>query len=94
MSKQLGLRVKKKENFSKWYLEVINKAGVMDTRYGVKGFQVYMPLATFVIREIQHVYESELERKNHKPIMFPVVISEDSLTKEGEHIKGFKNNGN
>lgn len=90
MSEELGIRTKKSVDFGKWYLEVINKAQVMDTRYGVKGFQIYMPLATLAIKEIQRILERELEAKGHQPMMFPVVIPETSLTKEAEHIKGFK----
>jgi len=89
MSEELGLTVKKAEDFGKWYLEVIKKAEVVDTRYGVKGFQVFLPLATLIMKEIIKSFEDELEHKGHKPIMFPTVIPESSLKKEAEHIKGF-----
>lgn len=87
---ELGLSVKKEENFGKWYLEVLQKAEVVDYRYGVKGFIVYMPLGMLILREIQRIFEDELEKTGHKPIMFPVLIPESSLKKESEHIKGFE----
>lgn len=90
MSEELGLSVKKAENFGKWYLEVIQKAEVLDTRYGVKGFLVYMPLGMLTVKEIYNLFENELEIRNHKPTLFPVVIPQSYFKKEAEHIKGFE----
>jgi len=90
MSEELGLSVKKSEDFGKWYLEVLQKAEVVDTRYGIKGFLVYMPLGMHTIKEIYNLFENELEIKNHKPTLFPVVIPQSYLKKESEHIKGFE----
>jgi prolyl-tRNA synthetase len=91
MSEELGLSVKKSEDFGKWYLEVLQKAEVLDTRYGIKGFLVYMPLGMLTIKEIYKLFEKELEIRNHKPALFPVVIPENYFKKEAEHIKGFEN---
>jgi prolyl-tRNA synthetase len=90
MSEELGLSVKKAENFGKWYLEVLKKAGVLDTRYGIKGFLVYMPLGMLTVKEIYNLFEDELETRKHKPVLFPVVIPSSSFKKEAEHIKGFE----
>lgn len=90
MSEELGLSVKKLEKFGKWYLEVLQKAEVLDTRYGVKGFLVYMPLGMLTIKEIFNLFEDELEIRNHKPALFPVVIPKGYFKKEAEHIKGFE----
>jgi len=89
MSEELGLSVKKSVNFGKWYLEVLKKAEVMDMRYGIKGFQVFMPLGALAIREIIKMFEEELESNGHQPVMFPIVIPQSSMKKEAEHIKGF-----
>ena len=89
MSGELGLTIKKKEDFSKWYLEIIQKAEIMDIRYGVKGFPVYMPTAMTVIKQIENLFEKELEKTGHQPVSFPVVIPEKYMTKEEKHIKGF-----
>nr|MBA4404951.1 proline--tRNA ligase [Nanoarchaeum sp.] len=80
---------KKSEDFGEWYLEVIEKAEVMDMRYGIKGFQVFMPLGALALRQIIRMFEEELEKTGHKPVIFPTVIPESSLKREAEHIKGF-----
>jgi len=90
MSEELGLSVKKVEDFGKWYLEILQKAEVLDTRYGVKGFLVYMPLGMLTIKETYKLFENELEIRNHEPALFPVVIPQSYFKKEAEHIKGFE----
>ncbi|MCD6477283.1 MAG: proline--tRNA ligase [Candidatus Aenigmarchaeota archaeon] len=89
MSEELGLTIKKKEDFWKWYLEVIKKAEVVDIRFKTKGFDVYMPTAVRTIREIDNLFIAELESSGHKPLMFPNIIPESNLITEEKHIKGF-----
>ena len=89
MAEELGMTVKKAENFSDWYYEVLQKAELVDIRFKVKGFDVYMPTAVRVIREIERVFIQELEGSGHIPLMFPIVIPESNLKKEEEHIEGF-----
>ena len=35
---ELGITVKKEEDFSEWYSQVIQKAELADIRFGVQGF--------------------------------------------------------
>ncbi len=90
MSEELGLSVKKGEDFTTWYLEVLQKAEVVDTRYGIKGFLIYMPTGMLIIKEIVRLFDVELQKTGHKPVLFPVVIPNKFLKKESEHIKGFE----
>jgi len=89
MSEQLGMRIRKNENFWKWYLEVLQKAEVVDIRFKAKGFDVYLPTATRTIREIDRLFIEEFEASGHKPLMFPNIIPESNLSAEEKHIKGF-----
>ena len=79
-----------KENFSEWYSETVSKSGIIDQRYPVKGFPVYMPWGTFLVKHVVLMLESRLEAAGHEPVNFPVVIPEASLSKEREHVKGFE----
>jgi len=89
VSEELGMTVRKKD-FGEWYLEVVKKAGLLDQRYPVKGFPVYMPWAVFMIKRITSMLEQGLEQSGHEPAAFPVVIPESSLRKEREHVKSFE----
>ncbi len=88
--KIIGITVKKKENFSEWFTQVVTKAGLADQRYNVQGFIVHMPWAMRIIREIYRLFEQELERTGHEPVLFPLVIPDENFEKEKEHVEGFK----
>ncbi len=78
-----------KENFSEWYQEVLASAEVVDNRYPVKGMLVWRPFG-FQIRKLVTDWLRELmEETGHKEVLFPTVIPETFLEKEGEHIRGF-----
>jgi len=85
---QEGLNVKK-EDFSKWYNQILDKAEITDLRYNVKGFVVIRPWGAMTIENIYKLYEQVLQEKNHKPCFFPSVIPETNFKKESSHVKGF-----
>jgi len=81
--------MKKGENFSKWFDELLLNAEIMDNRYPIKGFAVYKGWGARIVRKITEMLEKKLEETGHTPMLFPVTISEDSFKKEAKHIKGF-----
>ena len=86
----LGMTKKKSADFMEWYYEAVQKADVVDTRFGVKGFFVFMPTAMTVIEEMYRMLETALKATGHQPLHFPVVIPESEFKKEAGHIKGFE----
>ena len=86
---QEGLTVKKEENFSEWFTQIIQKAELADIRYNVKGFLVFQPWSVLCMEKMYAHLERVLQRKGHKPYWFPTVIPESNLTKESSHIGGF-----
>ncbi|HLC54639.1 MAG TPA: proline--tRNA ligase [Candidatus Nanoarchaeia archaeon] len=84
-----GLSVKKSENFSEWYSEILQKAELVDLRYNVKGFLVFQPWSVLVIEKLYKEFERVLQSKGHKPYYFPTLIPESNLKKESQHLKGF-----
>ncbi|RLE69242.1 MAG: proline--tRNA ligase [Thermoprotei archaeon] len=90
MDKEIGITVKKNENFSEWYTQVCIKSELIDIRYNVQGFIVHRPWATKIIKNIFKIFERELEKTGHQPVIFPTVIPEENFEKEKEHVRGFK----
>ena len=80
----------KYRNISEWYTEIIERAEIIDNRYGIKGFVVYRPFGMEIMKNIIKLYEEELERYGHRPFLFPTVIPEKNFRMEKEHIKGFE----
>jgi len=80
----------KEEDFSIWYHKVLEEAGIVDLRYPVKGMVIYRKWGLFIIRQMQRYLEKMLEDVGHEPCLFPVLISEEVLGKESDHIAGFE----
>ena len=80
-----GITVKKSEDFSEWFSQVVAKAELADIRYGVAGFIVHMPWAMKLTRKLYQYLEEAIEVDNHEPMLMPVAIPEENLKKEQEH---------
>ena len=85
---QDGLTIKK-ENFSEWYSQIIEKAGIIDLRLGIKGFVTIKPFGAMLMENMFKLYDEELQKKGHLPVIMPSVIPESNLRKESSHIQGF-----
>ncbi|MEM3407159.1 MAG: proline--tRNA ligase [Nitrososphaerota archaeon] len=81
---------KKVSNFTEWFDKILEEAKIVDNRYPVKGFLVYREYGYKIIENIRLLLERKLEETNHKAMLFPIAISEDSFSKEAEHIAHFK----
>ncbi|MCX8178995.1 MAG: proline--tRNA ligase [Candidatus Aenigmarchaeota archaeon] len=88
MSEQLGLTVKKSENFSEWYTQVIQKAGLADYS-PVKGCMIIKPYGYAIWENIQKTLDSWLKETGVENCYFPMFIPESMLKKESEHFQGF-----
>lgn len=85
--KDIGLTVKKSENFSDWFTQICSERGakLADVRYGVQGFVVVRELGFLIARKIYELLENTVELDGHEPLLFPSVIPEENLMKEKEH---------
>jgi len=81
--------MKKSENFSEWYAEIVEVAGLTDKRYPIKGMNVWTPYGWKLMRLVDDLVRLEMEETGHSEVCFPLLISEDQFAKEAEHIKGF-----
>lgn len=71
-------------------MKILDDAEIIDSRYPVKGMPVYRRWGLFIIREMQRYLEKMLEDAGHEPTLFPVLIPDNILGKETEHIAGFE----
>ncbi|MFX0086341.1 MAG: proline--tRNA ligase [Candidatus Hodarchaeota archaeon] len=81
--------ISKENNFSEWFTEVVKRAELADMRYNVKGFIVYPPWSTISMKLMFGIYEKELDKFGHQPVIFPSVIPESNFKVESEHVEGF-----
>ncbi|MBP2171793.1 prolyl-tRNA synthetase [Methanococcus voltae] len=76
--------------FSEWYGEILETAKIYDLRYPIKGCGVYLPYGFKIRRYSFEILRDLLDSTNHDETLFPMLIPETLLAKEGEHIKGFE----
>ena len=81
--------MKKAEDFSEWYNEIVEKANLTDKRYPVKGMNVWTPYGWKIMQAIDGHIRQEFDATNHNEVCFPLLIPEEQFKKEKEHIKGF-----
>ncbi|AEH06159.1 proline--tRNA ligase [Methanothermococcus okinawensis] len=78
------------ENFSEWYGNILERAEIYDLRYPIKGCGVYLPYGFKIRKYAFEIIRNMLDETGHDEALFPMLIPEDLLAKEGEHIKGFE----
>ncbi|MDR3063332.1 MAG: proline--tRNA ligase [Methanobrevibacter sp.] len=77
------------EDFSKWFHNILDEAKIIDSRYPVKGMNVWLANG-FKIRKYMLEALRELLDKDHDETLFPLLVPEEELAKEGIHVKGFE----
>ncbi len=78
-----------RENFNDWYNEIVEKAGLTDKRYPIKGMNVWTPYGWKIMQAIDSLIRREFDSTGHDEVNFPTLIPETEFAKEAEHIKGF-----
>jgi prolyl-tRNA synthetase len=81
--------IPKEQNFSEWYSEILKRAEILDVRYPIKGVYVWFPYG-YKLRNLVYQILRSLLDEEHEEVQFPMLIPEDELLKEKEHIKGFE----
>lgn len=88
MSKEIGITVKKDENFSEWYTQIVIKAELADYA-PVKGSIVLRPYGYSIWESLKSSLDEKLKSTGHENGFLPVLIPESLLSKESSHFAGF-----
>jgi prolyl-tRNA synthetase len=86
--KEIGITVKKNDDFSEWFSQIIEKAGLADY-ISAKGFIALKPYGYSIWESIRDVLDKKLKETGHSNGFLPCLIPESILNKEEEHFKGF-----
>ena len=89
MAKEL-FNVDKNENPSEWYSDILQKAGVADVRYPVKGFVVYQPWGFGILKKFFAELEKRWDSVGYNATHFPPAVPESFFALEAKHAQGFK----
>ena len=86
--KNVGITVKKEDDLSKWYSQVIVKSGLVDYT-AVSGCFAYRPHGYAIWEKLVKEVDGRLKKSGVKNVYFPLLIPEKLLKKEAEHMQGF-----
>jgi prolyl-tRNA synthetase len=78
----------KSEDFSKWYIEIVQKAELADYT-PMKGMMVIRPHGYAVWENVQRALDQRIKASGHVNAYFPLFIPDSFLKKEAEHVEGF-----
>ena len=76
------------ENFAQWYTDIVLKAELADYT-DVKGFISIRPYGYSIWENIQAYADKKFKEHGVKNVSMPVLIPENLLNKEKEHVEGF-----
>ena len=88
MGKEIGVTVKKSEDFSEWYTQTVIKSELVDYA-PVKGLIVLRPDGYSIWESLKSSLDKKFTATGHRNGFLPTLIPESLLTKEKDHFAGF-----
>ncbi len=85
---EMGITVKKDEDFSEWYQQMIIKGDVADYSL-VSGCIIFKPTIYAVWEKIKEECDKRFKKIGIKNVYFPLLIPESLLKKEATHLESF-----
>ncbi|HOF79269.1 MAG TPA: proline--tRNA ligase, partial [Candidatus Dojkabacteria bacterium] len=79
---------KRDQDYSQWYLDVIERAELAENSY-VRGCMVIKPYGYAIWELIQKELDRRIKESGHKNAYFPIFIPKSFFSKEASHVKGF-----
>jgi prolyl-tRNA synthetase len=80
--------VKKEENYSQWYNEIVTKADLAENS-AVRGCMVIKPYGYSIWEKMQSVLDGMFKETGHVNAYFPLFIPKSFFSKEASHVEGF-----
>ncbi|MDR1261988.1 MAG: proline--tRNA ligase [Oscillospiraceae bacterium] len=75
-------------DFAQWYTDVVTLTDLCDYA-PVRGCMVVKPYGTAIWERIKEEMDSRFKATGHENVMMPMLIPENLLLKEAEHVEGF-----
>ncbi|MCU0491815.1 MAG: proline--tRNA ligase [Chloroflexaceae bacterium] len=83
-----GITTREKD-YSQWYLDIVQQAGLADYAEVVRGCIVFKPTGYAIWEMMQRQLDDRIKETGHENAYFPVLIPKSFIMKEAEHVEGF-----
>lgn len=79
------------KDFDEWFDWVIREAEIYDYgRYPIKGMGIWLSYGFKIRKYVIELIRSLLDATGHEEILLPILIPDNILAKESEHVRGFE----
>jgi prolyl-tRNA synthetase len=82
-------RISKSEEFSEWYNHFLSYTGIVDTRYPLKGCDVWQPYGFKALKLMMGIMERLLDATGHEEAYFPMFVPASVFAIEADFLAGF-----
>lgn len=87
--KSAKLSISKTQKFSEWYSTFLEYAEIVDTRYPLKGCDVWRSYGFKALKLMMQIMEQLLENTGHEEAYFPMFVPISIFSKESDFLEGF-----
>lgn len=87
-AQKFGLTVKKEDNFSEWYQQVVLKSELLDY-YDIRGCFIMRPSSMYMWKAIRKYFDYYIEKMGVEECYFPMLVSKKNLEMEKDHLENF-----
>ncbi len=88
MAKELKELTLRENDYSKWYNDLVVKAGLAENS-AVRGCMVIKPYGYAIWEKMQSVLDGKFKATGHENAYFPLFIPKSFFSKEASHVEGF-----
>lgn len=88
MAKELKDLTSREQDYSKWYNELVVKAGLAENS-AVRGCMVIKPYGYAIWEKMQAALDGMFKETGHQNAYFPLFIPKSFFSKEASHVEGF-----
>ena len=88
MAVELKDLTKVEDNYSKWYNELVVKAGLAE-HSAVRGCMVIKPYGYAIWEKMLRVLDDMFKQTGHENAYFPLFIPKSFFSREASHVEGF-----
>lgn len=88
MAKELKNLTSREEDYSRWYNDLVVKAGLAENS-AVRGCMVIKPYGYAIWEKMQAILDKKFKETGHENAYFPLFIPKSFFSKEASHVEGF-----
>lgn len=88
MAKEIKALTSRSEDYSQWYLDLVNKADLAENS-SVRGCMVIKPYGYAIWEKMQQELDRRFKETGHVNAYFPLFIPKSYLSREADHVEGF-----